>query len=62
MYHVSLDLTAGEVTRLKMMALKKQTTVKGLITDLVKGSLGKQSGESAAGSGSRGKVPAQPKK
>jgi hypothetical protein len=58
-YHVSLELTAGEVTSLRMAALKKQTTVKGFVTDLVKGSLGRQSGKPVAGSGSRGKVSAK---
>jgi len=60
-YHVSLDLTADEVADLKMVALKKRTTVKGFVTGLVKSSLNQQSGESAAGSGSRGRKPAKSK-
>ena len=61
MYHVSLDLTADEVADLKMVALKKRTTVKGFVTDLVKGSLDQQSGEPAADSRSRGEKSANQK-
>ena len=61
MYHVSLDLTADEVADLKMVALKKRTTVKGFVTDLVKGSLNQQSGESVAGGGRRGEKSANQK-
>jgi len=60
-YHVSLDLTANEVTDLRMAALKKQTTVKGFVTDLVRVSLGWQSGKPAAGGGSRERLPAKSK-
>ena len=61
MYHVSLDLTADEVADLKMVALKKRTTVKGFVTNLVKGSLDQQSGEPAADSRSRGEESANQK-
>ena len=61
-YHVSLELTADEVADLKMVALRKRTTVKGFVTDLVKSSLSRQSGEPAAGGGSRGKAPAKSRK
>ena len=60
-YHVSLELTADEVADLKMTALKKRTTVKGFVTDLVKGSLNQQSGESVAGDGRRGEKSANQK-
>lgn len=61
MYHVSLDLTADEVADLKMTALKKRTTVKGFVTDLVKGSLNQQFGEPVAGNGRRGEKSAKTK-
>lgn len=61
MYHVSLDLTADEVADLKMTALKKRTTVKGFVTDLVKGSLNQQFGEPVADNGRRGEKSAKTK-
>ena len=61
MYHVSLELTADQIADLKMAALKKRTTVKGFIADLVVGALEKQSGEPVAGSRYREKVPAKKK-
>ena len=61
MYHVSLDLTADEVADLKMVALKERTTVKSFVTNLVKGSLNQQSGESVADDGRRGEKSANQK-
>lgn len=61
MYHVSLDLTPDQVKELKMVAVAEGTTVKELTTTIVQTYLGKRAGRPAAGSGSRGKVPAKAK-
>ena len=35
MYHVTLDLTGSQVKQLKGRALEKDTSVRGLVTELV---------------------------
>ena len=53
MYHVVLDLTGGEVKQLKQLALKRDTSVKGLVTHLVVEAIRKEADEKKVDPSSR---------